>query len=94
MKRQVPINSIARMLGKYSKGNATREAMQASSQLNVETAVSAAKALIPLSSRSGFYLSSLHRLGYETWIECETVNCRLRAGLKRCCAPVQKLFKK
>ena len=39
------------MLGKYSGSNATKEATQACSQLNVRTAVSAAKALIPLSSQ-------------------------------------------
>ena len=42
--------SIARMLGRYSESNATKEATQACSQLSVQTAVSAAKALIPLSS--------------------------------------------
>ena len=91
--------SIARMLGKYSESNATREAMQACSQSNVQTAVSAAKALIPLSSHvsgSGFHLSSLYRLRCETWVERETVNGRLRAGLKdhRVFVPCQKLVQK
>ena len=49
MKRQVSI-IFARMLGKYSKSKATREAMQAFSQSKVQIAVSAANPPIPLSS--------------------------------------------
>ena len=83
------------MLGKYSKIKATKEATQACSQSKVQIAVSAAKALIPpLFSHitgSGFHLLSLHRLRCETWVECEMANVRLRAGLKRCLVPIQKL---
>ena len=88
--------SIARMLGKYSKIKVTKEAMQACSQSKVQIAVSAAKALIPLSSHADFHLLSLYRLRCETWIERETVNGRLRARLKPCREFVecQKLVKK
>ena len=59
--------------------------MQVYSKSSVQIAVSATKALIPLSSHvtdSSFHLLSLYRLGFETWVERETVNGGLRAGLK------------